>query len=80
MGDLFGMLFFRDIIRFVGLRVRYLWFKAIGKPRSLKSLSNVMKDDYEDMGKAVTQDILNALVGTPVTILIILIIVYIVYR
>ena len=74
------MLFIRGIIRSVGLCTRFFWFQAIGHKRTLKSLSNSVKDDYKDMGKAIGQDFCNAAVGAVMSFLITLMILYIFVR
>jgi|GEM_PF-1793221 len=80
MDDLFVVLFFRNIIRFLGKYARYFWFSLIGSPKSLKSLTNRMKNDYADMGNAMKQDFLNAVVGAVVFFILTFIIVAIVFH
>lgn len=79
MNELLRLLFFRGIIRFIGKHVRFYWYKISGKPRSLKSLSNVIKNDYNDLGTALKQDFYNAFVGAFILIGVILIIAYITF-
>jgi hypothetical protein len=80
MNNLFNILMFRWISRSIGVYVRYYFFKIIGKPRSMKSLSNEYKDEYKDFGKALEQVFWNALVGTITFIIIVPIIAWIVFR
>jgi len=63
MQGLIGIVIIRSLIRFLGLHTRYLFYKLTNNPKSLKSLSNEYKDDYKDLGKALGQDFLNAVVG-----------------
>jgi hypothetical protein len=76
--DLLHTLLFRAIFGVVGQYTRFYFFRIIGRKRTLRSLSNESKDDYRNMGKALTQDFLNAVVGLIVSFIIILIILAIV--
>jgi len=80
MDNLLVVIFFRSIIRFLGKYGRYFWFKLIGSPRSLKSLTNRVKNDYADMGNAMKQDFLNAVVGAVIFFILTFIIVAIVFH
>ena len=80
MGEIFDILFFRSLIRSVGLYTRFYFFKFIGKKRSLKSLSNERKDPYKDMGHALEQDLTNAIVGAIIVIPSILLLAYLAFR
>lgn len=62
MEELIGILFAREIIRFVGKYSRYFFFKIIGKDISIEKLSNVSTKE-DDFAEAVNQDMLNAIVG-----------------
>jgi len=79
MEDILGMFFFRLITRPIGQYARYFFFWMIGKRKSLQSLSNEMRDEYKDMGKALKQDFYNAVIGTGIFIITVLIIVRIVF-
>lgn len=64
MDRFFLFIIFRSIVRSIGQYSRYYFFKLIGKPHPMKSLSNQFKDQYKDLDKALSQDFLNALIGT----------------
>lgn len=49
----------RFIIRFLGLRTRYLFFKIIGRNKSMENLRGKKKDFYN----SVYNDIWNAIIG-----------------
>jgi len=70
MGDLFGLIVTRFIIRFVGRYSRYYYYRIIGKSRTLKSLSNESNNPIEDTGNAVKQDFFNAIVGSAIIVVI----------
>ncbi|SHJ85217.1 hypothetical protein SAMN04487911_1458 [Arenibacter nanhaiticus] len=59
--DLMVELFFRGlIVNFFGRNARYLFYKIIGKPKSIEYLTaDKTKDNYE----ALSQHILNVIVG-----------------
>jgi TRAP-type mannitol/chloroaromatic compound transport system permease large subunit len=76
MENLLVIVIFRTIIRTIGLYTRYCFFWAIGKKKSLKSLSYESKDMYKDLGKEITQDFLNAVIGAIVFVLIVVSIVF----
>lgn len=73
MNNLFQIFFFRIVSRTVGLYSRFFFFKLLKKERSIKSLSNEYGDMYKDFGNAVSQDFLNAIVGTIVVLSLIVI-------
>jgi len=79
MEDLLILILLRGLIRIIGQYTRYFFFWLIGKKRTLKSLSNISKKEYKDLGKALSQDFLNAIIGTIVLVAFILIIVGIVF-
>ena len=79
MGDILGILLLRTIIRTIGQYTRYFYFWLIRRKRSLKSLSNESKDQYKDLGNALTQDFFNGLIGAIIFGIIILIIVSIIF-
>ena len=79
MEEILGMFFFRLITRPIGQYARYFFFLLIGKRKSLKSLSNEMRDEYKDMGKSLKQDFYNAVIGTAIFFVILLIIIRIVF-
>ncbi len=79
MEDLLGILLIRTIIRTIGQYVRYFFFRLIGRKRSFKSLSNESKNEYKDLGKALTQDFFNGLIGTVIFCIVVLMIVAIVF-
>ena len=79
MENIFGILIVRTIIREIGKYARYFFFKLIGKKKRLRSLSNEAKDDYKDLGNALTQDFFNAVVGGILFFAIVLMIVAIVF-
>lgn len=58
----------RRFARFAGMWTRYFYYQIIGKPKKIASLSNAFKDDYDDLGNALKQDFLNAVVGAIVFI------------
>jgi hypothetical protein len=79
MDDFLGIITFRMISRSIGLYTRYFFFRLIGNKRSLKSLSYKSKNEYKDLGKELNQDFLNALIGTIISLLIILVMVAIIF-
>ena len=79
MEDLLGIFLIRTILRITGQYVRYSFFWLIGRKRPLKSLSNKSKDEYKDLGNALTQDFFNALIGSIILGIFILMIVAIVF-
>lgn len=79
MEEFFGILIVRTIIRAIGQYARYFFFLLAGKKRTLKSLSNESKNEYKDLGNAMTQDFLNAIVGGVIFGMVVLIIVSIVF-
>ena len=80
MKKLIGILIFRTIIRIIGQYARYYFFLLIGRKKTLKSLSNEAKDEYKDLGNALTQDFLNAVIGATIFCIISLLIASIVFR
>ena len=72
MGEIFAIVVARAIIREIGLFTRYFFFILIGKKRTIKSLSNETKDEYNDLGNAIKQDVLNAIVGAIIVVLLII--------
>lgn len=67
-------LFGRILVRMIGLNVRYLFFKLLGKKNSYNDFKTpiINKDnDYDEKG--LQQDMYNALVGVLVILLIIVI-------
>jgi|GEM_PF-2269048 len=79
MGNFFTIIFFRDIACQIGIFTRFLFFKCIGKKRSLKSLSDDYKDLYKDYSKGLKQEYSNLIVGIIVCFFISFVIVAIVY-
>lgn len=57
------LLFTRSLIRFIGIWVRFFFYYLIGQHRSIKSLSNISKNDKNDLENALMQDFMNALIG-----------------
>jgi len=79
MDDFLGIILLRTLVRIIGQYTRYFLFWLIGKKRPLKSLSNISKNEYKDLGNALSQDFLNALIGSIVLGTIVLIIVAMVF-
>ena len=79
MYDFVALIFIHTFVRVIGQYVRYLFFSLIGRKKTFRSLSDVYKSDYKDMGKALVQDFWNAVVGTIVLGVATLIIVGIVF-
>ena len=50
------------------------------KPRTIESLSNVLKEDNEDVGNSLKQDFLNAFVGSIVLILLSIFIAWLIWH
>jgi len=74
MQGIFQIVFGRIIGRFIGLNVRYLFFKIIGKKVSYDDLTTpvINKDnDYDEKG--LQQDTYNALVGVATILLAVVI-------
>lgn len=79
MQDILGILVFRIITRGIGQHARYYFFYLIGKKRPFKSFSNESKDEYKDLGNALTQDFLNAIIGTIIFLIVTLIVVWVIF-
>lgn len=80
MGKLFGIFFIRTLTRIIGQRCRYMYYKLIGRPKTMEALSNKVKDEYSDLGNALNQDFLNALIGTIVFVVISVMVAWLVYN
>lgn len=66
----------RGLVRLVGKYTRYYFLKLIGRPKKIEAFSNEYKDDYEDMGNAISQDLINVIVGICIFALLSIVIVY----
>lgn len=73
MWDFLGFGLARGIIVFVGQVIRYFFYRCLGSGRSFESYSNRYKDDYNDMGEAMNQEISSLLVGLSFLFLVIFI-------
>jgi len=74
MQSIFQIIVGRFIGRFIGLNIRYLFFKLFGKKVSYEELRTPIinrNNDYD--AKGLQQDIYNALVGALVILITILI-------
>ncbi|MDD4970294.1 MAG: hypothetical protein PHT07_12790 [Paludibacter sp.] len=66
MNFLIEIIFRRIIARIIGLYTRSLYFKIVGKEKSIKNLTGGNKDNVNNMG----QDASNAFVGILVIMII----------
>ncbi len=73
MNVIVDMIFRQLIVRFIGVYIRYFFFKIIGKEKSLMHLRG---EDMEDPANAVMQDFFNAVIGMFVPTIIIMAIAY----
>lgn len=80
MEQLFYVFFRRYLIRVIGKYSRYFYYRVIMKPRTIESLSNVLKEDNEDVGNSLKQDFLNAFVGSIVLILLSIFIAWLIWH
>lgn len=70
--NFFSIVFGRFISRLIGLNVRYLFFKLLGRKvayADLKTLVINKENDYDEKG--LQQDMYNALVGVLVILIIV---------
>jgi hypothetical protein len=80
MEQLLVIFFRRFLIRIIGKHSRFVFFILIKKHRSLESLSNDLADNNRNIGNALKQDFLNALVGSIVLILFSIFIAWIIWN
>jgi hypothetical protein len=75
--DLIVELFFRGlIVDLLGKNTRYLFYKIIGKPKSMKYLTSGKKTDHYEM---ISQHMSNVMVGLIIFIGISILLVYLIY-
>ena len=71
MGELLVIIFGRELLRTIGKYSRFIFYRFIGRKRTLRSLSDISKDMYSDVQHALNQDFLNAFVGAIMLVFII---------
>ena len=79
MEEIFGIIIIRDLVRWIGKYCRYFFYKLMGKKISVKKLSSNYRKD-SDYPNAINQDIINAVVGTTVFIILSCIVAYLVFK
>lgn len=79
MNNLYVIIIFRALTRTIGQCTRYVFYRIIGNKKTFQSLSNESKDRYSDLGNALTQDLLNSIVGTTLFFIAIFFVIAIVF-
>jgi len=80
MEEIFGWFLIRDLARGIGLYSRYFFYKLVGKNRSIASLTNSSGNNKKSENKQLSQDIINAIVGTVIFCIFAILIASIVFK